>query len=113
MNDLELHSLILNLELELESSKAHNSRLERKILDKDQQIGKLNSERIKVEALKKDIENKIRHFEENSLSKGLFTEEISELITYLNKQRKASQDEDSRKYFEKFAVLLKKAYDHY
>lgn len=112
MTDLETSSYILNIELELDHLRALKSNLERKISDKDQQIGKLNSERIKVEGLKKDLEKKIRHFELNSLSKGLFTEKISVLITYLHKQRKASQDEESRRFFEEFIDLLKKAYDN-
>jgi hypothetical protein len=111
VTDLEVSAYILNLELDLEHAKASISNLKQKLAERDRKIGVLNSERLKALALKSEQEGKVKHFELNSVNKREFNQSISELCAYLQKQRKTSQDEDSRRFFDGLLETLNKAYD--
>lgn len=104
-------SYILELELQIEALSAFKRQLETYVLNKDMQIGKLNSERLKFKALKDRAEQELSFLKDASVTKKLFTEKISLLINILQNTRKKSQDEDERKLLEEFISILNKAND--
>lgn len=102
---------ILELELKIESLVESLKEIQRSAKKNQILVGTLNSEKKKLEAAKRKLEDDLESFKATYNTKALFSERVSSLIKILKKQRKFSQDEEERKILEEFITVLNKAND--
>lgn len=107
-SDIEAVSYVLELELQVESLKSQNAKMQSLLINKDIKIGNINAEKKKCEALRNEALKKNEELLNTSVSKKLFNENISKLTQILKDQRKVSENEEQRKVFEDFILILNK-----
>lgn len=98
----------LNNELDRDIFENKNLILERKILNKNIEIGNLNSEILKLKKNINSLKEENLFIKSNYIEKKFLNENLNILSSMLIEERKQSNSEEKRYLFDKFIEVLKK-----
>jgi chromosome segregation ATPase len=100
---------IAGLEREVSELKSELNSAKRQLVNKDIDIGRLNSDRLKAQKRASELEDEIQNIRERTVDRGVFNDKIDSLIAMLFNMRKNSSNEVERKTFQDLLEVLTKS----